>query len=256
VGTLAALAAAGAPAQASSQTVSAETNSWSTSSVSIVPGDTVTWSNPSSFCHNIVVKDGAGTEVGRFPSASSYSSLVCALLFSRADTGLLSNENWSFFHTFTAAGTYSYYCELHSTASYGTRSGMAGLVYVASPGGSTGGSSYGGGSTGGGTGGGSYGGSTGGGTGGGSTGGGSYGGGTGGGTGGGSYGGSTGGGSTSGGSTSGRSGPGATRTGTTRRSAGHKPSKRSRHRRKRKHRKRKRHGAQRPARRSPARLHR
>src|SRR5207245_10101471 len=84
------------------------------------------------YCHDLVITDGAGHEVGRTPSilnpTPSTMSPTCALNL----PVMASNANWSYTHTFASAGTYTYYCEIHSsTGSYGNRQGMVGTVTVA-----------------------------------------------------------------------------------------------------------------------------
>lgn len=71
--------------------------------VTVQVGDTVTWNNTEGF-HSVDADDGT---FGNAPG-----------------TG------WTFTHTFTAPGTYEYFCEIHSTAS-GTN--MNGVVVVEAP---------------------------------------------------------------------------------------------------------------------------
>lgn len=71
--------------------------------VTVQVGDTVTWNNTEGF-HSVDADDGT---FGNAPG-----------------TG------WTFTHTFTAPGTYEYFCEVHSTAG-GTN--MNGVVVVEAP---------------------------------------------------------------------------------------------------------------------------
>lgn len=71
--------------------------------VTVQVGDTVTWNNTEGF-HSVDADDGS---FGNAPG-----------------------NGWTFTHTFTAPGTYEYFCEVHSTAS-GTN--MNGVVVVEAP---------------------------------------------------------------------------------------------------------------------------
>jgi plastocyanin len=77
---------------------------FSPSTVTIHPGDTVTWHNPSSAFHNVTADDGS---------------------FSSGDP----TSKWTFSHTFDSEGSFSYFCELHRSL------GMVGLVVVSNGGG-------------------------------------------------------------------------------------------------------------------------
>jgi plastocyanin len=73
------------------------------SPVTVQVGDTVTWNNTEGF-HSVDADDGSfGNESG---------------------------SGWTFTHTFTAPGTYEYFCDVHSTAG-GTN--MNGVVIVEAP---------------------------------------------------------------------------------------------------------------------------
>lgn len=89
-----------APALAADQTVNAtNSNVFVPSSVTINPGEKVTWRNQGGL-HNVAFDDGSYTQ----PSEPSFSA-------------------WSVDRTFSAPGTFRYHCEFHG-------SGMAGTVVV------------------------------------------------------------------------------------------------------------------------------
>ncbi|GAB3160019.1 cupredoxin family copper-binding protein [Amycolatopsis stemonae] len=77
-------------ATGSAKSVEAMGYKFSPASLSIAVGDTVTWTNHDTAPHNIVVTDG--------PEKFSSPTLQTGQTFS---------------HTFTQAGTYSYYCSIH-----------------------------------------------------------------------------------------------------------------------------------------------
>jgi len=79
-----------APAAASTKSVEAMGYKFTPATLSIAVGDTVTWTNHDTAPHNIVVTDGPE----KFTSPS-----------------LQTGQTYS--HTFTQAGTYSYYCSIH-----------------------------------------------------------------------------------------------------------------------------------------------
>ncbi len=81
-----------APAAASTSTKSVEAMGYkfTPASLSIAVGDTVTWTNHDTAPHNVVVTDG--------PEKFTSPTLQTGQTFS---------------HTFTQAGTYSYYCSIH-----------------------------------------------------------------------------------------------------------------------------------------------
>ncbi len=79
-----------APAAASTKSVEAMGYKFSPASLTISVGDTVTWTNHDTAPHNIVVTDG--------PEKFTSPTLQTGQTFS---------------HTFTQAGTYSYYCSIH-----------------------------------------------------------------------------------------------------------------------------------------------
>lgn len=79
-----------APAAASTKSVEAMDYKFTPATLSIAVGDTVTWTNHDTAPHNIVVTDG--------PEKFTSPTLQTGQTFS---------------HTFTQAGTYSYYCSIH-----------------------------------------------------------------------------------------------------------------------------------------------
>ena len=81
---------AAAPAAASTKSVEMMGYKFSPATLTIAVGDTVTWTNHDTAPHNIVVTDGPE----KFTSPS-----------------LQTGQTYS--HTFTQAGTYSYYCSIH-----------------------------------------------------------------------------------------------------------------------------------------------
>ncbi|MDT7803421.1 MAG: hypothetical protein QOI78_6854, partial [Actinomycetota bacterium] len=81
---------AAAPAAASTKSVEMMGYKFSPATLTIAVGDTVTWTNHDTAPHNVVVTDGPE----RFTSPT-------------LQTG------GTFSHTFTQAGTYSYYCAIH-----------------------------------------------------------------------------------------------------------------------------------------------
>ncbi len=83
-----AIGAAIAPAAASTTTVQLRDDAYSPSTVTIHAGDTVVFVNNDDDAHTVTATDG------------SFDS-----------KGLDTHERWS--HTFTKAGTYPYFCQLH-----------------------------------------------------------------------------------------------------------------------------------------------
>ncbi|MEQ0559976.1 cupredoxin family copper-binding protein [Amycolatopsis sp. NEAU-NG30] len=83
-------AAPAAAAPASSKSVEAMGYKFTPASLTISVGDTVTWTNHDTAPHNIVITDG--------PEKFTSPTLQTGQTFS---------------HTFTKAGTYSYYCSIH-----------------------------------------------------------------------------------------------------------------------------------------------
>ncbi|NKQ53485.1 cupredoxin family copper-binding protein [Amycolatopsis sp. K13G38] len=79
-----------ADAQATSKAVEMKGYAFSPSTLQISVGDTVTWTNNDSAPHNVVVTDGP----------EKFSSPLI-------------QQGQTFSHTFTQAGTYSYYCSVH-----------------------------------------------------------------------------------------------------------------------------------------------
>lgn len=94
-----------APAvRAADQTVNVAGTSFSPGNVTIQVGDTVTWVNNNQGFHNVAADDGS---------------------FRSGDPA----DEWTFSHTFTAAGTFGYHCEPHQSF------GMTGTVTVEAGGG-------------------------------------------------------------------------------------------------------------------------
>jgi plastocyanin len=96
-----------APAFVAAATIDVEVSNfkYTPNQVNIQVGDTVRWTNSGGF-HNV-----------------------------RADNDAFGNEasmaNWTFSHTFTSAGDFPYYCEVHSQPGGDINVGMNGLVRVA-----------------------------------------------------------------------------------------------------------------------------
>ena len=108
LGLAVALACAGFPASAADPTIAANsaTDTWDPSTTSIHVGDSVTWTNDNGF-HNVCVQK---------PGSSSGCDE-----FRNGDPG----PTWtSVSHKFTAAGTYSFFCEQHKLT------GMSGTITV------------------------------------------------------------------------------------------------------------------------------
>ena len=93
------------PALAKDESVTASGFAFTPKSVTIKVGDSVSWTNPGSGGHNVKFTDGQ-FEVPSDPSPSWPPEVK---------------------RTFSAAGTYSYYCEIHGDAQGG---GMSGTVVV------------------------------------------------------------------------------------------------------------------------------
>jgi plastocyanin len=100
-------------AGAATQPVRAEDNFFSPKTVTINPGDTVQWSQSGVLPHNVKFDDGSFEE----PSSPT-------------------NAPWMTTRTFSAAGSFQYYCEQHGGPG---GSGMSGTVVVAGAGGGGGG---------------------------------------------------------------------------------------------------------------------
>jgi plastocyanin len=101
-GFLAALVVAGMPASAADSSIAANGTSWNPGQVSIVPGDTVTWSNPAGGTHNVCV-----AQPGSDPS------VVCDE-FRNGDPA----ASWASYanaHTFATAGEYKFICQFHGS---------------------------------------------------------------------------------------------------------------------------------------------
>jgi plastocyanin len=85
--------------------------------VNITVGDTVRWTWASDE-HSVTSGDSAScTPDGQFCSPNN----------TNCDAGILSNTGFVYEHTFTQAGTYSYFCALHCFA------GMTGVINVMPP---------------------------------------------------------------------------------------------------------------------------
>jgi plastocyanin len=108
IGVLVAALAPAAPSFAASQTVTANpTLTFTPSSVVINQGDTVTWNNAGGL-HNVHFDDDS------FVMPATPSSAA-----------------WSVSRTFTAPGTFRYYCQIHGGPN---GAGMSGIVWVNGPG--------------------------------------------------------------------------------------------------------------------------
>jgi plastocyanin len=108
IGILLALLVPGAPALAANATVTATTlSTFSPKNVTINTGDMVTWNNGGGV-HNVHFDDNSYIQP---PTASSAA--------------------WSVSRTFTAAGTFRYYCDVHGGPN---GAGMSGTVWVNGPG--------------------------------------------------------------------------------------------------------------------------
>ena len=102
-GLVVALLIAGIPASASDPTIAATpTNTWNPSTASIHVGDTVTWTNDGGF-HSVRLVGDANPLVAADPGWTSVKK------------------------TFTQAGTFTFYCEIHGNPD---GSGMAGTITV------------------------------------------------------------------------------------------------------------------------------
>src|SRR5918912_1371511 len=98
-----ALALATAPSLAADESVQATTsNTFSPASVTIAPGESVTWTNVGGNPHNVHFDDGF------------------------TDPPTPSSSNWTTKRTFDAPGDYRYHCDFHGTA-------MSGRVVVMDP---------------------------------------------------------------------------------------------------------------------------
>lgn len=123
-GFLAAIAIAGFPASASDQSIAASsaTDTWNPNSVTIQVGENVTWSTDRVGFHNVcVLKPGASGD-------------TCTAANQEFRNGAVS-QSWSGYtnsHTFTAPGTYQFFCEAHKSL------GMTGTITVQGDGSGTG----------------------------------------------------------------------------------------------------------------------
>jgi plastocyanin len=98
---------AAAPALAADHTITASSNVFTEASITIAPGDRVFFAN-SGGSHNFSFEDGNEYPASPTPPGPAWTGLN---------------------RTFTAAGTYRYYCELHGTLT----SGMRGVITVSAP---------------------------------------------------------------------------------------------------------------------------
>ena len=107
-GVLAAFVVTALPALATSQSVAAvDRTGWNPATVSIEPGESVTWSNGTGFAHNVCVRAaGATSGCGEYRSGDPTSSW----------------PSGGYTHTFASDGTYAYICEAHP--------GMKGTITV------------------------------------------------------------------------------------------------------------------------------
>jgi len=110
-GCLTALAVTGLPASAADAPIVAQSPSgWKPSTVTIAPGDSVTWSNPpGGGFHNVCV-----AKPGLDPSAG------CGEFRNGAPGADWSGPTYTNSHTFATAGTYKFFCEIHTTSMEGT----------------------------------------------------------------------------------------------------------------------------------------
>src|SRR3954454_20526565 len=102
-GLLLALAITGLPASATTLSIAAVSyTNWNPASVTIQPGDDVTWSNSTGYMHNVcVAAAGASSGCGEFRSGAP-------------------SDAWpsgAFGHAFASAGTYKFVCENHPSMS-------------------------------------------------------------------------------------------------------------------------------------------
>jgi plastocyanin len=101
-GVAAAALVAGIPALAANQTVTAGLSSWSSTQVSIAPGEKVTWSNPSGNTHNVCV-----AKPGETPDLTAASCTE----FRNGAPSIDWSANPANEHTFPTAGTYQFICQ-------------------------------------------------------------------------------------------------------------------------------------------------
>src|SRR5207248_9281553 len=92
---------------------------WNPSSVTVDPGNTVTWSNDTAYSHNICVAKPGDTPQGL---ATDPTGASCT----EFRNGAPAAGPWSAMHTFTAAGTYKFICQEHTN--------ITGTVQVAASG--------------------------------------------------------------------------------------------------------------------------
>jgi plastocyanin len=110
-GFLTAVAVTGLPASAADTSVAADStnNKWNPPTPTVAPGDSVTFTNPGGGFHNVCV-----AKPGLDPASGCGE-------FRNGDPG----PNWSGAgytntHTFATAGTYKFYCQVHTTSMEGT----------------------------------------------------------------------------------------------------------------------------------------
>jgi plastocyanin len=98
----------GLPASAADQSVAAGPgNTWSSPQVNIAAGEKVTWSNSTGVSHNVCVAK---------PGDTLDSTPASCTEFRNGDP----SAGWSAPHTFAAAGTYAFECQVHPTTMKGT----------------------------------------------------------------------------------------------------------------------------------------
>ncbi|MFL5893652.1 MAG: plastocyanin/azurin family copper-binding protein [Thermoleophilaceae bacterium] len=126
-GIVAAALVAGFPAFGAADHAVAAVNAsgWNPSTVTIDPGDSVTWSNGTAFMHNVCVAKPGDTPAsfGSDPAGTSCTEFRNGVPAS--DWSVNSTNS----HLFATAGTYSYICQQHT--------GMKGTVQVGPPTGTT-----------------------------------------------------------------------------------------------------------------------
>lgn len=103
---LAGCAGTSAPVATGPQTVSMDNLQFVPKELTVAKGTTITWSNDDDFAHDVTGKGKAWQSEG-------------------GDGGMAIGEKWS--KTFDTAGTYEYYCSIHST---GPGNGQWGTIVV------------------------------------------------------------------------------------------------------------------------------
>lgn len=120
---LAAAAVTAPPAQAASQSVTLGNFMFSPAALTVAVGDTVTWSYNGQDGRSMLY----GAPFGAAAPHNVHFTKDGSSLSGNAD-GSPSAAAWSKSRTFTSAGTFSYYCQVHGAAN---GSGMAGTITVA-----------------------------------------------------------------------------------------------------------------------------